>query len=499
MILRTAVSPITGLVDEAYPLMVALNSEKPWAWFYSNYIQIVFKNDEHRGYNIRFYKTDHRGIMWDTMNPWIKYNIINVSFLKELGIGIIDFVIRSIDSGYYLSVYLDRYYVRGVRNYQQSHMTHEAMVFGYDNAEKKIHLMEYAGAYLSPFVISFSAFKDAYDNSDLNRYDAINLLRLDTERRYQFDLVNVSEQMRDYLSSTNTSERYRNNSNPIKTPFVTFGIDAYREARRLLDYDRLQSDYRVFNSIWEHKKVMTERVRYMEEKRLAEGIGAFLPLCGEVENLAYLVKSQFMKFTVTQKPKALQTVYDLFDEMIVKEEVLIRGMLCVIDKQIERNRRLEAAPWTSKHDFVSGTHKLSVSKGRRLTVEFDAVPHHDGIDGVIGYADSQSYPVGYAALKCRVRFNPAGYIEARNGDRYSAEEFIPYRKNSRYHIYITVDFDTQSYCARVSSGDQVWRLAERYAFSPSARAADDIDKVMITTDNDTFFSLEHHSVSALPS
>ena len=60
MILHTAVSPITGLVDEAYPLVVALNSEKTWAWFYSNSIQIVLNNDEQRGYNIRFYKTDHQ-------------------------------------------------------------------------------------------------------------------------------------------------------------------------------------------------------------------------------------------------------------------------------------------------------------------------------------------------------------------------------------------------------------------------------------------------------
>src|SRR5665647_3193961 len=98
MVLNTVVPPITGLVDESYPLVVALCSDKPWPWFYSNYIQLALKNIEQMGYNVRFYKTDHRGIIGDTMNPWIKYNIINVNFLKSLNIGIIDFVIKSINT-----------------------------------------------------------------------------------------------------------------------------------------------------------------------------------------------------------------------------------------------------------------------------------------------------------------------------------------------------------------------------------------------------------------
>ena len=95
-VLETIVPPITGLVDEAYPLVVALAHERPWPWFYSNYIQMVFKNDDQMGYNVRFYKTDHRGIMWDTLNPWINYNIVNVNFLKALDMGIIDLIVRSI-------------------------------------------------------------------------------------------------------------------------------------------------------------------------------------------------------------------------------------------------------------------------------------------------------------------------------------------------------------------------------------------------------------------
>jgi len=233
----------------------------------------------------------------------------------------------------------------------------------------------------------------------------------------------------------------------------------------------------------------------MMEEQLVEGIGDFLPLCEETENLSYLVKSQFMKYTVTQKPKVLQKVYELFDEMVGKEKTMVSGMLDVIQKQIEHNKRLEAVPWASRHDFVTGTHKLDAPQSKRLTIDFDVTPHQNGIDGVIGYGDSQSQPVGYAALKLLVRFHPDGYWQARNGDQYSAAATFGYENNKSYHVRITVDFERRNYSAQVSFGRQAWRLAENYTFGPLVGKADDLKRVTITVNNYASFSVEHHCVA----
>ena len=496
MILPIAESPITGLVDEAFPLIVALTDDRPWDWFYSNYIQIALKNDERRGYNIRFYKTDHCGVIWDTMNPWIKYNTIDVKLLRELGMGIIDFTVRSVDSGYYLSVYLDRFYVPGTRNAAQSHLTHEALVFGYEAETRLIYLMEYQGAYLTAFTMDYDAFAQAYAHADEKRCDAIRLLRPDTERRYLFDLQNVYEQMSDYLYSRNTTLRYRSHFNPIQTPFFVLGMDAYREVKRLLAYDHLQNDYRVFNSIWEHKKVMTARIRYMAERNIAEGIGDFLPLCEETENLSYLVKSQYMKFTVTQKEKTLQTVCALFDEMVGKEQTLIAGLLVTIQRQLDVQQPDNPGVWISRHDFVQGTHALDTPPAKRLRITFDIIPQHDVIDGVIGYGDSLSAPVGYSAMKWLIRLHPDGFILARNGDRYEAVQPIRYTRGACCHAEITVDFGRQTYDARVSCGPGTDVLADGYAFGPDARRADDLAWVTLTADLGTAYHIEHHTVTA---
>jgi hypothetical protein len=490
--LKTIVPPITGLVDEAYPLIVALNSDKPWAWLYSNYIQLALKNDEQMGYNIRFYKTDHRGIMWDTMNPWIKYNIMNVGFLKALGMGIIDFVIRSIDNGYYVAIYLDRFYIPGVRNYQQSHMTHEAMVFGYDLSNKKINLIEYTGAYLTEFSIDFAEFEQAYEHCDLKRYDEINLCKLDSQRQYQFDLINVYEHLTDYLTSRNTSQRYRNNSNPIQTPFFTFGVAVYQEIKRLLDVNELNGDFRVFNSIWEHKKLMTSRARYMVTNQLVENFERFITPCESIENTSYLLKCQFMKYSATKKPKALDMVYHLLEQMVSEEKALLSEMREAIGAQIEKNRTQEEKPWRSKHSFTEGMLKLDALPVDFSGICFDVIPQNDGIDGVIGYCDSHTEIIGYSELKLLLKFHPDGYFQARNGDQYDADCLVPYSKGKRVHVTIKVDFSKLSYCITVETDGEKHELANHYAFGSHAMKANDLDKLSMTVNNFTGFMVENH-------
>lgn len=493
-ILATIVPPITGLVDESYPLVVALAHERPWPWFYSNYIQMVFKNDDQMGYNVRFYKTDHRGIMWDTLNPWINYNIINVNFLKSLNMGIIDLIVRSIDNGYYMTVYLDRFYIPGIRNYQKSHMTHEAMVFGYDLENEKIHIIEYTEAYMTQFVITFEEFRQAYEHCDQRRYEDVHLLKFDGQRHYEFDLINVSEQMKDYLSSRNTSERYRINSNPVYSPFVIFGMDVYKELRFLLDYNQLKFDIRVFNSIWEHKKIMKERVKYIADHGLVENFMEFFESCKEIEDKSYLLKSQFMRLCATQNLATLSKIYALLDFMEEKERSVYGRMVEKIDEQVEKNKIRDAKVWYPECSFRSGTRAIRPVSGARVAIYFDLVPLNDVMDGVIGYGDMNTQVIAYSSLFLILKFNPLGFFEAMDGDAFKASTRISYARNGEYHVKIDADFTDKVYDIDILDGEAVYRVADKFHFNVLVQNPADIDKVSLIHDNMSSFKVLNHRI-----
>lgn len=495
-VLETIVPPITGLVDEAYPLIVALSHERPWQWFYSNYIQIVFKNDDQMGYNIRFYKTDHRGIMWDTLNPWINYNIVNVGLLKTLGMDIVDFLVRSIDDGYYVSVYLDRYYIPGIRNYQKSHMTHEAMVVGYDLENGKIQIMEYMQSYLTRFSVTLDEFRQAYENSDPARCDEIHLLKFDSNRHYEFDLVNISEQLKDYLSARNTSERYRINSNPVCSPFVTFGTDVYKIIRQLLDYNQLKYDIRVFNSLWEHKKVMAERVKFIADNGFVDDFMEFYEPCKDIENKAYLLKSQFMKLCATKNPALMKTILSLLDYIEDKECDVLGRMVEMIDAQVEKNKARAKDAWYSEHAFGPGTRSFEPIRADNILIEFDITPLNDVIEGVVGYSGSDVQAIAYSSMTVALTLNDRGRFEAMDGDRFRAVSPVDYSRNKTYHVIIRADFSDRTYGIMIHNGEFLHIIAEKFRFGIYHQNPADLDKVSMIAANMSSFAILNHSISA---
>jgi hypothetical protein len=497
-ILDTIVPPITGLVDEAYPLVVALSHERPWQWFYSNYIQLVFKNDDLRGYNIRFYKTDHRGIMWDTLNPWIIYNIISMHFLKSLGMGIIDFIAQSIDNGFYLTVYLDRFYVPGIRNYQKQHMSHEAMVFGYDLENDKIHIIEYTDTYMSKFAITTTEFLEAYAHSDPDRYEDIHLLKFDEKRHYEFDLVNISEQLKDYLAARNTSERYRINSNPVLSPFVTFGTGIYALMRDLLGYNALKYDIRVFNSFWEHKKVMAERVKFITDNGFAEDFAQFYEPCRDIENKAYLLKSQFMKLCATKSPAALKNVYMLLDTIEAAERDTLSRMVEKIDAQIERNGIRKPDTWYPEHAFKAGTRAIAPVKAGKIEIEFALTALNDIVEGAVGYAGSSTQATAFSDFTMLLHLSERGYFEAMDGGQFRADALLPYARNGKYHVSIRADFTAGTYDVGIHDGKALRGIAKGFRFGEHVQEPTDIDKVTLLVENMSGFEVEGHRINILP-
>jgi hypothetical protein len=496
-ILDTIVPPITGLVDEAYPLVVALSHERSWQWFYSNYIQIVFKNDDLRGYNIRFYKTDHRGVMWDTLNPWINYNILSMQFLKSLGMGIVDFIAQSIDNGFYLTVYLDRFYVPGIRNYQKQHMSHEAMVFGYDMENDKIHIIEYTDTYMSKFAITTAEFVEAYEHSDRDRYEDIHLMKFDDKRHYEFDLVNISEQLQDYLAARNTSERYRINSNPVLSPFVTFGTGVYGLMRDLLGYNALKYDIRVFNSFWEHKKVMAERVKYITDNGLADDFAQFYEPCKDIENKAYLLKSQFMKLCATKNPTTLKNVYMLLDTIENSERDILTRMVEKIEAQIERNRIRKPEAWYPEHAFKAGTRAIGPVKAGRIEIEFDLTTLNNTVEGAVGYAGSGAKATAFSDFTMLLHLSERGHFEAMAGGQFRADAHLSYARSRKYHVGIRADFTTGTYDVDIHNGEVLHRIAKGFRFGEHMLEPADIGKITLVVENMSGFTVERHRITAI--
>jgi uncharacterized delta-60 repeat protein len=103
------------------------------------------------------------------------------------------------------------------------------------------------------------------------------------------------------------------------------------------------------------------------------------------------------------------------------------------------------------------------SQTQTFTALFDAVPHQNRMDGVTGLTLSPAN--GPEDLGVIVRFNPAGFLDARNGSAYQAARSIPYVSGMRYQIRLVVKVPQHTYSVYVTpDGGAEQTLATSYAF-----------------------------------
>lgn len=198
-----------------------------------------------------------------TENPYLEKRVYSMQFIK----GYINVIIRALlNHGYYVVFGgVDDYYVQGKTLYKERHRVHDGLICGY-NQEDKTYCMY---AYDSNWVYRkfwtpqkcFNAGRVAMQKK--GEYGNICGLKPLSDN-VEFSPETVYKNLLSYLDSS--FEKY-----PKDKEGDVFGIivHAYivEYINKLMDgsipYEKL--DYRVFRVIWEHKKIMYERIVTLEE------------------------------------------------------------------------------------------------------------------------------------------------------------------------------------------------------------------------------------------
>lgn len=127
--------------------------------------------------------------------------------------------------------------------------------------------------------------------------------------------------------------------------------------------------------------------------------------------------------------------------------------------------------------------------GSRLTVELYAKVHepsYQRVDMVVGLGHG---PVGgFTELATIVRFNPSGYVDARNGGAYQAVNAFRFDYDHLYAVRFVVNFATHRYNAYIRTYDTPGPgdlIASNYAFRTEQRATNQLDTLGHEVDSAT--------------
>lgn len=224
-------------------------------------------------------------------NPYLEHRRM---LFSELGDGVDEMIRKLIDEEYYVYFSgVDDYYMEGKSWYGERHFNHDGLICGYDTAEDTYCIYAYDKDWVyRTFWMPCKCFEEGRNsmpNPNFGGY--IWAVRPKTEP-VPFLPEIAAEKIAEYLDST--LEKY-----PEDGEGQVFGIVVHDYLVKyigllfdgFIPYERM--DWRIFRLIWEHKKVMLERIQRME---VAYGMDAaisrqYVPLVAEADAIRLMYAS----------------------------------------------------------------------------------------------------------------------------------------------------------------------------------------------------------------
>ncbi len=265
-------------------------------------------------------------------NPHIENKRFYMQFTKKHT----NYIIRELlDKGYYVVFDgIDDYYVKGKSWYHEKHFIHDGLICGYDEKDQTFCIYAYDQNWIfRKFWVSQRDFgrgrKSAFKKGYLGSIYGIK----DKKDQIEFSPKMVCERLKIYLNSS--IENY-----PFDGEGLVYGIIVHEYiaeyVSRLINgsipYERM--DRRVFRLIWEHKKVMFERIVLLEKSlNLNETHSKqYKKIVSEADIMRMLYASHHMK----RRDSVLPVIRKKLLELSNSERKILTSLLDTAEKEIEK-------------------------------------------------------------------------------------------------------------------------------------------------------------------
>ncbi len=325
--------PIIGYNYLAYPLSIMANHDEYLPWFHSNYIQLCCSADflEQGTMHFDFYNYDF------TVHPlpWLDIQRISRNLLSASYTHILHFLKDSLDRGLYVYLFLDEYYLSNKASYRSNHFYHDNFIFGYDDGDNILHTAGFdkTGIYKN-YRMPFVELEGAYNHVEIikDELDYVHLFQFKTSGQYDFDVKLVIRLLKEFIDSDNTSNHFSIFKNPKNQ---VYGIKVYHYMIEYLEsllVRKISYDIRPFHILWEHKKCMKARIKFIEDRYELQEMNIFYRLYEEIEQLADVIRITMIKFDITKNQQFILNNIGRIREMMQKEREVLGDLLNVLEK-----------------------------------------------------------------------------------------------------------------------------------------------------------------------
>lgn len=298
-------------------------------WKNMNYIQLFYNEFDRNGVFLDYFMFPRKGVdagyqyvchfldteYVDDVDDYIKYYDNINTYIKNC-----------IRHGYYLNICLDEYYVPERNAYRKYHYNHYNLFYGYNDKNQTYSILGYnQKGKLSISVIPYELMIENIYGQFIVKY------RLKVNPcAYEFQISYIIQMIDEYLNGLNSSLKF---AGLLSNRQGTFGIKIfekllYTEKGR----DLLVHDVRISFVLFEHCKLMRDRLQYIEEN-------GYIPLderdrinelCNKMLRNSEILMNVVLKNQIVLKCE--NNVIRLTNELYNSEKIFYTNLLVILKK-----------------------------------------------------------------------------------------------------------------------------------------------------------------------
>lgn len=269
-------------------------------------------------------------------NPYLEINKFPLSYLK----GCTNQMIRNfIDLGYYVYFLgVDDYYIKNKSLYKERHLYHDGLICGYDKPNKTYCIYSHDSNWVyrkfwTPEICFTNGCKSALKNDK-----EVNIFTLKVkDQGVDFSMVQVYNNLLKYLDSN--IEKY-----PFDGDGIVYGIVVHTYISEYMlklfrgEISYRFADWRILRLVWEHKKVMLERIVKVEQLLSLDNALSeqYKTVVKEADDIRMFYASYCMK----RRDSILLNISKKLLNIEIKEREILMQLLQIMKKEL-KNEALE--------------------------------------------------------------------------------------------------------------------------------------------------------------
>lgn len=301
-------------------------------WKASNYIQMYMKAPCEGQLMIDYYMGPSKNYKTYLTNHFLDFFYDYLDYDKLSCKKVAEYVYKQLKQSVYLILLMDHYYVPRSQYYHVGNFLHEVMVYGIDFKKKTYQIIAYGDKNI--VVTVEVGFKELWKALDSNMV-LFKWIRLHPNyNRYEINKAIIRRRLREYLDGINSEECVADIA-PGQT-VMNYGIDVlYHLISCEDDLHIFCNDNRLPYAMYEHKKLMIQRMEYLETNNALGGLmteDIWWSLRRNLELTEIIMNNILMKTFAKNKKATMEKIRKYLQELAENEKKCYESLFRILEE-----------------------------------------------------------------------------------------------------------------------------------------------------------------------